>query len=271
MQTEPHKAQETRKEDEINISPRTVHYVFIVLIAGMLAFNQLTIGSLQAQSAMVSQSMTDHMAQMASFSQPLPVAGSGQPATQPPATQSASQPISTGTSTDLNALVAKVIPTGVPDVYGSELGISFDDPVKALGVLAKLDDGKGLADAKQNERYVKIGSMIACEYCCGAQTLVFPNGQAACGCAHSFAMRGLLKYLITKHGDWTDDQMLEEVGKIKALSFPKDTVKRASLLQENGIELTQINIGSNLYRGGKGLQASSTGGAANLPSQVGGC
>ena len=264
-------ARQPEKESDLHVSPRTMHYALIVLIAGVLAFNQFTLGGLQAQTLTAQGSMTEHMAQMQQV-QSIALAGPQAVAAAPSGTQQVSQPIATGASQDLNALVAKVIPTGVPDVYGAELGISFDDPVKAFGVLSKLDDGKGMADAAQNARYVKIGSMIACEYCCGAQTLVFPNGQAACACAHSYAMRGLLKHLVTKHPDMTDGQMLEEVAKIKTLAFPQDSVKKAALLAGNGIELTQANIGSNAYRGGKGLiDSSQTSTAGNLPSQVGGC
>ena len=266
MGTEPHETHDGhRKEGDFSFSSKTLHYGLIVLVSLVLAYNQFAIGGMQAQAASVSGSVTQLSAQLAV----LPAA----PATQASSsgTQTGSQQVATAGGPDLNALVAKVIPTGVPAVYGAELGITFDDPVKAFGVLGKLDDGNGLSDAKQNERYVKIGSMISCEYCCGADTLVFPGGKAACACAHSYAMRGLLKYLITKHPDMTDAQMLEEVAKVKTLAFPQDSVKKAALLEANGIELTQANIGSNLYRGGKGLQSSGGSTAANLPSQVGGC
>ena len=37
------------------------------------------------------------------------------------------------------ALIEKIIPKGIPEVYGQELGVSFDKPVEGLDVLAGLD------------------------------------------------------------------------------------------------------------------------------------
>lgn len=149
-----------------------------------------------------------------------------------------------------------VIPKGVPAVYGSELGVSYNDvspndPYKAdatIGVLGNLDNKITLSGADLT-RYIKIASQISCEYCCGAKSIIFSNGQAACGCAHSYAMRGLAKYLITKHGkEFTDDQVLEELGKWKTLFFPSQITQKASILKAQGIELNYINLASNKYR-----------------------
>src|SRR3989344_2444877 len=96
-----------------------------------------------------------------------------------------------------------VIPKGIPEIYGKELGVSYDDvsaadqakaevTIKKLGVL----DQKLKLSGADKERYISIASMISCEYCCGVESIIFKNGEAACGCAHSFAMRGLAKYLI---------------------------------------------------------------------------
>ncbi|MBI4177073.1 MAG: hypothetical protein HY516_01790 [Candidatus Aenigmarchaeota archaeon] len=122
------------------------------------------------------------------------------------------------------------LPKGPPAIYGAELGVSFDKVVESLNVLSALDgdlypDGKlKFADLNnvQQGRYLKIGSMIACEFCCGASTLVFSDGQPACGCSHSAAMRGLAKYLLINHGDeYTDQQILDELTKWKTMFFPK--------------------------------------------------
>ncbi len=167
---------------------------------------------------------------------------------------------------------SEIIPTGIPAVYGSELRISYDDVSTAnprqadatIGVLSKYDNSITLTGSDL-QRYVKIGSMIACEYCCGAETLVFSNGQAACGCAHSYAMRGLAKYLIKNHGtEFTDDQILEELGKWKVLFFPGIHETKAAVLKSKGIELNYINLASNKYRGIETGQQSSG-------SMVGGC
>ena len=130
---------------------------------------------------------------------------------------------------------ASVLPTGTPKVYGEELGIRYDDvnlndpklADKTIEVLANYDRTINL-DGENLERYIDIASQISCEYCCGAQSIIVRRedviemekkiedaiatgqiskeqaerykknaGDAACGCAHSYAMRGLAKYLIT--------------------------------------------------------------------------
>lgn len=192
-----------------------------------------------------------------------------------------------GASADqVNALAAKLIPKGVPVPYGQELGINFDNPVEGLQKLANLDkdmtasygpmlqqgkitqaqydqmtapykDGIGVAslDDAQKARFIKIGTMISCEYCCGSKAMVTREGMPACGCAHSAAMRGLAKYLITRHPELNDNQVLELVKQVKALSFPKQTVEAA--LKAQGL-------------GGESAPASP-GSTSSLPSQVGGC
>lgn len=166
---------------------------------------------------------------------------------------------------------SKIIPNGNPAVYGKELGVSFDDvsvnnPSKAdttIRVLGNLDNSITLTGSDL-QRYINIASQISCEYCCGAESIIFSNGQAACGCAHSYAMRGLAKYLIKNHNnEYTDDQILEEIGKWKVLFFPDIHIQKAAVLESKGIELSYINLASNKYRG---IETGASGG-----SMVGGC
>ncbi|MFA4952758.1 MAG: hypothetical protein WC584_00895 [Candidatus Pacearchaeota archaeon] len=167
---------------------------------------------------------------------------------------------------------SEIIPKGVPEIYGKELGVSYDgvstsNPQLAdttIEILSNIDRTVTLT-GDDLQRYIKIGSMIACEYCCGAETLVFSNGQPACGCAHSYSMRGLAKYLIKNHGDeFTDDQILEELGKWKVLFFPGVHEQKAAILKSQGIELSYINLASNKYRGIEQGQTSDG-------AMVGGC
>lgn len=123
------------------------------------------------------------------------------------------------------------IPSGVPDIYGSELGISFDevqeaiDKVRVYGPTYGEEDKKISLTGDNFERYKKIGAGIACEYCCGVKTLTNEDGSAACGCAHSIMMRGLTAYLIKNHPDeFTDEEILEELEKWKITYFPKQTL-----------------------------------------------
>lgn len=163
-----------------------------------------------------------------------------------------------------------VIPKGSPQIYGNELGVNFDDvspsnqekanaTIKKLGALDKQINLSGA----ELERYIAIAGQISCEYCCGAKAIIFSDGKAACGCSHSYAMRGLAKYLLKNHGDeYTNDGILEELGKWKTLFFPAQLAAKAKVLQEKGIELNYINIASNKYRG---IEKGSEGG------MVGGC
>ncbi len=150
-----------------------------------------------------------------------------------------------------------VIPKGVPEIYGEELGISFDDVSPenrrladiTIRKLAQLDLDIQL-EGEDLQRYISVVSKISCEYCCGAESIIFSNGQPACGCAHSYAMRGLAKYLITEHNsEYTDEEILEELGKWKTLFFPNQITQKAGVLESQGVELNYINLASNKYRG----------------------
>ena len=150
-----------------------------------------------------------------------------------------------------------IIPKGVPAIYGKELGVGYDDvssadQKKADSTINKLGalDRQIVLSGKDKERYISIASQISCEYCCGVDSIIFKDGSAACGCAHSFAMRGIAKYLIKNHAtEFTDDEILEELGKWKTLFFPANIAKKASVLKGKGIELNYINLASNKYRG----------------------
>ena len=135
-------------------------------------------------------------------------------------------PLLTGDA--VNDAIALAIPKGVPDIYGKELDVSFDSPIESMNILESIDRGNRKITLTGNdlERYVKIASMTACEYCCGATTLVFKDGRAACGCAHSAAMRGLIAYMIKNHPDVNDDKILAEANRWKALFFPKQSIQK---------------------------------------------
>ncbi len=169
-----------------------------------------------------------------------------------------------------------VVPTGVPPVYGNELKIAYDDvnpndprlADQTIAVLSKVDRSETLTgDDLQRYIYVlyEMEGGISCEYCCGARSIIFENGDSACGCAHSYAMRGLAKYLIKFHGDeFSDEEILGEVAKWKVLFFPGIHETKAAVLESEGIEVNFINLGSNKYRGIE--EGQQSGGA-----MVGGC
>ena len=176
--------------------------------------------------------------------------------------------------------VTVVIPRGIPGIYGDELGVSFENPVESLDILASMDPTYGrkkiqLETEEEITRYIAVGSLIACEYCCGASSLVFPNGQAACGCAHSQAMRGLSAYLVKYHGDdFTDDYILRELARWKGLFFPKQMMTK--YIQENQAGQFSPDIAA-LMLDFEGARAGGQGGQIvpanlqDLPDMVGGC
>lgn len=138
---------------------------------------------------------------------------------------------------------AQTIPLGVPEVYGKELNVSFDrvqdaiNKVRVLGPTYGERYKKITLQGADLQRYIKIGSQTSCQYCCGARTLVFEDGRAACGCAHSIMMRGLAAYLIKNHPEMSDERILEELNKWKRAFFPKQTLSSAlQSLKEKGEE-----------------------------------
>lgn len=174
-----------------------------------------------------------------------------------------------------------VLPKGVPAIYGKELGISYDDvspndPTQAdatIRKLAQFDQDITLSGAEL-DRYInvlyKLNNGLSCEYCCGARAVIFADGQPACGCAHSYAMRGLTKYLITTHeAEYTDEQLQEEAGKWKALFFPGQMQLKAQVLSAQGKEATITNLASNKYRGIE--QGAKVSGGSSGSGMVGGC
>jgi len=190
---------------------------------------------------------------------------------------SSATPTGAATGTNGTASAVDVVPRGTPAIYGAELGIKYDDvsatnPTLADATIRKLAtyDQQLTLSGESLQRYINIAGNISCEYCCGAPSIIFTKdqgqykaGDAACGCAHSYAMRGLAKYLITKHGsEFTDAQILEELGKWKTLFFPDVMAQKATVLQSKGIELNYINLASNKYRG---IEQGTSGG------MVGGC
>ena len=82
--------------------------------------------------------------------------------------------------------INSVIPTGTPD-YGPALGVSFDDPVAGLSVLANLHRQipTNSLSAEEKQRYINVGTKISCEFCCSAPAVVDSTGRDLCGCSHA--------------------------------------------------------------------------------------
>lgn len=164
-----------------------------------------------------------------------------------------------------------IVPTGIPDVYGDELGVSFDEPVKSLDTLAKLDRTISLSslDEVAKAKYIEASKQISCEFCCGAQSVISPDGRAACGCSHSAAIRGLGLYLAKSHPDFTSDDILRETTKWKVLFFPGGMIKKAVAAMQAGLELspTVLNDLTLLQK----IDSKDLSSIGELPQMVGGC
>lgn len=171
-------------------------------------------------------------------------------------------------------------PQGVPDKYGQELNVSFDRVIPSIDVMKQYDPSYGrqkisLAGADKT-RYINIGLKIACEFCCSATGLVFENGEAACGCAHSQAFRGLEAYLIKNHGsEYSDDEILRELARWKGHYFPKQMLDKTINEIKTGKytpDVASLVLGLKLPKyDGNNTQPPTPSSIQSAPAMVGGC
>lgn len=142
-----------------------------------------------------------------------------------------------------------IIPSGIPE-YGTQLGVSFDDPVPSLSRLAQLFSDVQLTPEEQ-QRWLNLVTKpvgVSCEFCCGVGPIgVTADGRSKCGCQHNPALLGLSKWLI-HNTDMNDAQVLRETLRWKSLFFPKNMVELA--MQVAGGDTSKLD---------------------NLPGMVGGC
>jgi len=185
---------------------------------------------------------------------------------------------------DLAKDAAKVILlTGVPKVYGAGLGVSYIHPSQVndmnqmIAAMSKYDPDYGSSPIQLEgdplQRYIDIGLRIACEYCCGAKALITQTGKAACGCAHSQAMRGLSAYLLQNHGsEFTNDQILQELARWKGLYFPKQMMQKYMEQVQSGEytpDMAALVMGLKI-KASSG-QATPLPSDLDLPNMAGGC
>jgi hypothetical protein len=155
------------------------------------------------------------------------------------------------------------MPSGIPDIYGKELNISFDNvqdainKVRVFGPTYGKEERKIALTGENLKRYTNIGQQFACEYCCSVKTLVRTDGVAACGCAHSIMMRGLAAYLIENHPELSDERILEELNAWKITYFPKNTL--------------MAKLGEMEKAGDTGIKEIQKEFPDFLPKMVGGC
>ncbi len=169
---------------------------------------------------------------------------------------------------------------GIPETYGQELNVNFDDVQNSMNIMKQFDLGYGnnkpSLSAEEKNRYTAINLRISCEYCCGAAAIVFENGEPSCGCAHSQAMRGLAAYLIKNHGSqYTDDQILRELARWKGRYFPKQMVQKTIDQIQSGKytpDIASLLLDVKLPKYGTGdTKAPTPSDIQNAPAMVGGC
>ena len=196
-------------------------------------------------------------------------------------------PKSTGNPTN-DAIVA-VVPIGTPfyllEGPGAEKvkGASFDDPIASQKIWASLLGSRRFGTENQiqlnpdeQKRWNKIVSLFTCDYCCGGPNSVTTINQ--CGCAHSFAWQGMAKFFIKYYPQYTDEQIMGEMTKWKAIWYPKGMIEDylvytgqqpASILTHGGSVGIQQQF---MQQSSNGQQTHATATSIdNLPSMQGGC
>lgn len=169
---------------------------------------------------------------------------------------------------------------GVPEIYGPELNVSYDAVQNSMDIMKQFDLGYGRnkpsLSAEEKKRYTAINLRISCEFCCGAKAIVFENGEASCGCAHSQAMRGLTAYLIKNHGTkYTDDQILRELARWKGRFYPKAMVEKTMGQIQSGSytpDVASLLLDVKLPKyGANDTKAPTSADLQKAPDMVGGC
>ena len=169
---------------------------------------------------------------------------------------------------------------GVPDIYGQPLSVNYDQVQESMDIMKTFDPDSGSQRIALNEeemkRYIEILIRISCEYCCGAKSVIFENGQSACGCAHAKAMRGLAAYLVRNHGaKFTNDEVLRELAIWKGRYFPKQMMQKlAGQIQSGNYtpDVAALVMGLKMpkYEGASANVPLPTD-VENMPNMVGGC
>ena len=174
--------------------------------------------------------------------------------------------------------ISIAIPQGVPEIYGVEMGITYDEVQSAINAMKVYDPEYGsnriTHTGEKLQRYIDITTKISCEYCCGVNAITRSDGSAACGCAHSQAMRGLTAYLLEYHPEeFTNDEILRELARWKGRYFPKQMIDKIITQIQSGdfthdVASLLMGIDISQYAGTSSPLPSDL---ESLPEMVGGC
>ena len=277
-----------------------INWSFVSVVAILVLFNQVQISQVNALTNGGHSPVTSFMK---SISTPLKLAsGKGGVVIGPQLntdgrttklvewTTISATPAPKNTGNPTQDAIVTVVPTGTPfyalEGSGSEKiqGASFDDPITSQKVWASLLGSRrfGTANAiqltpEEEKRWQKLTGVFTCDFCCGGPNSV--TTIASCGCAHSYAWQGMAKFFIKYYPTYTDEEILGEMTKWKALWYPQGMIQDylvytgqqpASILTHGGstgIKQQFLQSGSN---GQQQTHASVTP-LDQLPSMVGGC
>lgn len=150
--------------------------------------------------------------------------------------------------------IKMLIPKGVPE-YGTAMGVSFDDPIKSLELMANSYPALKEQIKKERpevwQRYLNLALKpvgISCEFCCGVGPVAIDKkGELMCGCQHAPAMQTIALWLMA-NTKMSDAEVLQEAMRWKTLFFPQQMV---------GIALQLAGGDSSALK--------------NIPEMVGGC
>lgn len=202
-------------------------YVAIALVAGLMVFNQLQINSISGYFATSSG--------RSSISLNLFSGSSDLKNVDVTTIQSTAQAVKMLFPLDevktADDVMAIMFPTGIPE-YGQEMGVSFDDPVNSLNLMANAYPAlKNEAKANPDiwKRYIALAAEprgISCEFCCGVGPQgISKEGEALCGCSHAPAVQTVTLWLMLNRPNYSDAEILREVMRWKTIFFPKNMIE----------------------------------------------
>lgn len=132
----------------------------------------------------------------------------------------------------MTAVVPKGVPFYVAEGEAAQLiqGVSFDDPISSQRIWASLSGnprfGGGLLQLPEDKekRFERIAQIFTCDYCCGGPSRV--TRIAYCGCAHSYAWKGMARFFLRFYGDkYNDEQIIGEMTRWKGLWYPQGMIQ----------------------------------------------
>lgn len=298
------KEEHAHHEPDTGRKPLAFHekltWSLIGLIAVLIFFNQAQISQ---ASAMISGTASPVSSFMKSVSMPLKLSSGKSGVVIGPQLNTdgrttklvewptiSETPASKSTGDATKDAIAAVVPTGTPfyvlEGPGSEKinGASFDDPLTSQKVWASLLGSKRFGTAntvqltpEEEQRWNKLTSVFTCDFCCGGPNSVTTINR--CGCAHSYAWQGMAKFFIKYYPQYTDEQILGEMTKWKAIWYPQGMIQDylvftgqqpASILTHGG----SIGIKQQFLQQAPNTQQPTHASVTpldELPSMVGGC